>query len=382
MKCLLAFVFIQTVHHMGCIHADGSAGLYPKDPVRKIGESITLECRSPENYTGLLYQYVYFSLSHGDVEIFSKKNADSTIGDVSVKRYTIPKLSVQDSGEYKCTITTSEDDKRANVSTQLYVVKADEETAIVEKGRVARLSCLKPTYENLPLDTFWNVSGKLVVDSTEDSKLILLNTAGEDAFKEIYCLVVSQSALTFYKDISVAKEKGAVLEARRVLSVVEIIKDQCRNLTACIIEARVYGPVPANISWQIANNTIKPVLILSANKTISRTPLLNLTESASAEVYINGSRFNIWKNNTLDEQTDKPHGSDSSTDVGAIIGSVLGVLAFVVVVVGLCFLRKHCNKQNAARKEKANMSQVPMVDSSKPDAEANLSEKSHLNGES
>lgn len=100
---------------------DGGLNLYPRDPVRKVGEAITFECFS--DYTGLQFGSVKFSLKHGDVEIFKMAVADSTVGDNSVKRFSKPILSQSDAGVYTCIVTPSDDAKTVSAETKLYVVE-------------------------------------------------------------------------------------------------------------------------------------------------------------------------------------------------------------------------------------------------------------------
>ncbi|XP_053388444.1 uncharacterized protein LOC123537446 [Mercenaria mercenaria] len=324
------------------VHAEpgDTAFLRPQYPVKKIGDKVEFECRSPLNYTSIVYESVKFELEHDGRVISDNPEYHSVIKTIySVWKFSKAIASKQDAGIYTCIITPSDNGKVVRVMTELYVVEGNEKTQLVELGEKTKMSCLSSRDElNVPIFTVVNVDGENLNGS------VISETVKEDAFKTYICLVTTKKAMDSYRNMKNAVENGAVAEINMTLSVVEV-KD-CTDRTSCALEARVYGETPVNISWLVDEKLLSPELEVEKNVTKSKTSLLNLTTTTPIEVRVSAGHDNIWRKNltwSQDSTTVKP--GDTSSNVGAIIGGVIGGIGGLAVIVGLVVLAVYCFKK-------------------------------------
>ncbi|XP_053385278.1 uncharacterized protein LOC128550369 isoform X2 [Mercenaria mercenaria] len=266
------------------------AFLHPVCPVKKIGDNIEFICRSPPYYTGILFQSLKFELEHDGTIISDNTDSHSVIGNYSTRTFSKAIASKQDAGNYTCIITPSDNGKVVRVMTELLVLEGNEKTQLGELGEETQMSCLSSRDElNVPIVTVVNVDGENVNGS------VISETVKEDAFKTYICLVTTKKAMDSYRSIKNAVENGAVAEINMTLSVVEVI--DCEDRTSCVLEARVYGETPVNISWLVDGKWHSPELEVEKNVTKSKTSLLNLTTTTPIEVRVSAGHDNIWRKN-------------------------------------------------------------------------------------
>ncbi|XP_053408512.1 uncharacterized protein LOC123560873 [Mercenaria mercenaria] len=314
-----------------CMATDDMQGYFkPTDCVKKEGDDVQFECRSPAGYTSLNYLNIAFFAEHNGVLKFTRSGPDKQKGNFTSRVFNIPDVTKQDAGNYTCHITGNGRD--VTVSTQLFVVEAEEQTTFVRKGEDFRLDCLSAGDHGFLPVVDWFVSGSQVgMDPesamyTSESSLYVAHAAIANAFQDIRCKVVSEKAYKNHGSVEAAFDNGSGTEFHKSLSVVDV--STCKVVPCQLpIEARVYGGTPVNISWKLDGKLLNSSTTWNDSVSISTTDVLNSTISVLL-IVIGGQ--NVWSQNvSLDTSV---HADHNGTDEGLAVWIIVVISVGAVIV--------------------------------------------------
>ncbi|XP_053408518.1 titin-like isoform X2 [Mercenaria mercenaria] len=342
----------------------------PTDCVKKEGDDVQFECRSPAGYTSMNYPNIAFSVEHNGVLKFTRSGPDKQKGNFTSRVFSIPDVTKQDAGNYTCHIILTGNGRDVTVSTQLFVVEAEEKTTFVRKGEDFRLDCLSAGDHGFLPVVDWFVNGSQVgMDPesamyTSESSLYVAHAAIANAFQDIRCKVVSEKAYKNHGSVEAAFDNGSGTEFHKSLSVVDV--STCKVVPCQLpIEARVYGGTSVNISWKLDGKLLNSSTTMNDSVSISTTDVLNST--ISVLLIVTGGQ-NVWSQNVSLDSSEHAEHIDTETEglawwIIAVLVIIFVAAVIIVIVVIVCCRNRQRNTGTARTREEG----VPLNDLRKGD---------------